>query len=336
MKTHAHYHEISADTPHEMGLALGRAFGGALRPFIKALPELPEGVNEFLGGCLTLTREMFPDCVEEVEGYARGAEVPLEKLWHMLLEDDASALAEEKCTTFITNNGRLAGHNEDWSANAASRLFVLKRNLAGKILFELHYAGTPGGNAISINNQGHIQAVNSLPGTPVDASIARVPTNIVARLLAETGDVTGMLEAARSIPRMGGYAHTLVSTKGAPHRIAEFSQKDLAVQEITRFPFVHANHYALQGGQMPDGAASSIASTTRKRYAAAEAGVKPQMTPEDAMQLLENKCPGVPPVLLNANTLAGMVLDIDSSCAWVRLASEPELGWLRYGLDFII
>lgn len=336
MTAHLHYHEITAETPYKMGLALGRDFGEALRPFLGGLVQLPEKARNYLAACLELTRQQFPDYVAELEGYATGAGVPVAVLWQMLLEDDVLALSQEKCTSLATNGGRLIGHNEDWDAAAASRLFILRRNLAGKTLFELHYAGTPGGNAISISSSGTLQMINSQDATPLDTSIPRVPTNIIARFLADSSDIHAAVARLKNIPRMGGYAHTIIQVApGGKGHLLELSQHDMALREITQFPFVHANHYIMDEMLQFNQRRPECSESSRQRYAAAAAGTAPQMRPEQVMRLLEDASKGADNSLLNNRTLAGVVIDLDSACAWIRLASEPEKSWMKYNLNFL-
>lgn len=336
MTMHAHYRVITADTPFDMGLALGRAFGEALRPFLGNLVPLPDDARRYLSACLALTRQHFPDYVAELEGYAAGVGVPLDVLWQMLLEDDVLALAQDKCTSLATNNGQLIGHNEDWDADAASRLFILRRTLKGQTLFELHYAGTPGGNAISISSSGTVQMINSQDATPLDMSIPRVPTNIIARFLAESGDTDAAIARLRQIPRMGGYGHTLIqAAPGGRHHLLELSQHDMAVREITQFPFVHANHYIMDEMVRFNRRAPECSESSRQRYAAAAAGTTPDMRPEDLMSLLVDASRGADNSLLNNRTLAGVVIDLEGASAWIRLASEPEKSWVKYRLDFL-
>lgn len=330
MERHDQYHEITADTPRDMGLAMGRAFGKALTPFLKKLPELPDVTQAYLLDCIVFTRETFPDYTAEVAGYAEGAGVPEETMWHMLLEDDIKALPAEKCTSFATNKGRLVGHNEDWSADAASRLFLLNRNLAGNRLFELHYAGTLGGNAASINGHSLAQTVNSQDSWPVESDAPRAPSNIIARALADSKNPQETLKTLEKIPRMGGYAFTLANKEQT--LLAELSQDKLAVREITSYPHIHANHYVLDemldfNRHKEDGPTS-----TRKRYAAAKAGAKETMTAQDAMTLLEDETGGPACALKNERTIAGVVFDLDAGIAHVRLAAENDKGWIPYNL----
>lgn len=336
---HSRYHEISAATPHEVGLAMGRAFGGALGPFLGELPDLPLRLRTYLDDCLSLTRQHFPDIVAEIEGYAAGAGVAPDRMWHMLLEDDIAALPgvkPEKCTSFVTNAARLAGHNEDWNEAAAARLFILRRSLAGRTMLELHYAGTPGGNAVSVNSAGLIQMINSLPAEPVDISIPRIPSNIIARHMASADDVTAALDTVRPLPRMGGYAHTLISAHpDGPLVVAELSQSDMSVQDIAAFPHIHANHYVLEGMTRFNRDGGNRINSSRKRYDTACRNVTAQMTAADAMTLLEDTSGGPKYSLLNRDTIAGAVIDLDDACAWIRLAAEPGKPWLRYDLDFL-
>jgi hypothetical protein len=332
MTVHAHYHDITADTPREMGLALGRAFGDALRPFLAELKPLPEQARSYLAACLAQTRQHFPGNVEELEGYAAGAGVETALLWQMLLEDDINVLHAEKCTSMATNKGRLIGHNEDWSADAAGRLFILRRTLRGQTLFELHYAGTLGGNAISISSAGLVQMINSLEGTPLDTSAPRVPTNIIARFMADSTDTKAALAKLKDIPRMGGYAHTLINAKSVT--LLELSQHEIASREITQFPFVHANHYTVDEMLHCNRRPPAESESSRQRYAGAVAGIAPQMAPEQLMTLLKNDSKGPDNSLFNRRTIAGVVIDLDAKCLWIRLASEPEIDWVKYGLDF--
>ncbi|MEZ0223301.1 MAG: C45 family autoproteolytic acyltransferase/hydrolase [Alphaproteobacteria bacterium] len=336
MTVHAHYHEISADEPFDMGLALGRAFGAALRPFLSNLSQLPDPGRDYLKACLSLTRQHFPDYVAELEGYATGAGVDMSVLWQMLLEDDVLALSQEKCTSLATNNGRLIGHNEDWDADAASRLFILRRKLKGQTLFELHYAGTLGGNSISISSSGTIQMINSLEATPLDTSMPRVPTNIIARYLADSADIHAAVTRLQQIPRMGGYAHTIIhTTPGTKHYLLELSQHSMAMQEVTRFPFAHANHYVMDDMLRFNARPPECSESSRQRYDAAATGAASHMRPEQVMSLLEDAGRGPDNSLLNRRTLAGVVIDLDAGCAWIRLASEPDVSWVKYGLDFL-
>ena len=314
-----------------MGLALGNAFGAALQPFLRNLAVLPDTVNDYLRRCFKLTREIFPDYVAELEGYAAGSGVSVQVLWQMLLEDDISALAPEKCTSLVTNNGRLIGHNEDWDADTTARLFVLRRNLAGRTLFELHYAGTLGGNALSINGSGIVQIINSLnDGLPLDVSVPRVPTNIIGRFVADSTDTVATITKLKNIPRMGGYAHSLIQAgKNKTHCLIELSQHNMALHEIATFPYVHANHYTLKDMLHFNRVNRE---SSKQRYAAAAQGTAADMQCAEVMTLLQDKSAGPDNSLMNDRNIAGMVLDLDHSCAWVRLASEPEKGWLQYKL----
>jgi hypothetical protein len=339
MIAHAHYREISAATPYDMGLALGRAFGPALRPFLEKLPPPPrQAAQDYLKRCFEFTRHEFPDITAEIEGYAAGAGVGLDIFWRMLLEDDLQAISDsfgpqEKCTSFVAGGGRVIGHNEDWDAESHERLWVLRRNCAGRVLFELHYAGTPGGNALSINGAGIVQMINSQDSEPVDMSVPRVPANVVARFVAEAEDIDATLVRLKKLPRMGGYAHTLV--RAAECRLIETSQSAIVSCSVASFPYAHANHYVLEemcgrNTRPPDRAAN-----TRRRMETALTGAKAVRTPAEARALLEDASGGPDCGLMNARTLAGVVVDLEARQAWVRLASEPEKSWLRYELDFL-
>lgn len=340
---HDHYHEIAAQTHQELGLATGRAFGTALHPFLGRQSDVPVKMRVYLEDCMALTRQHFPDYVAEIEGYAAGAGADLMQLWQMMLEDDLSALpmakprpGAEKCTSFVTNHARLMGHNEDWDEEAQQRLFILRRVLYGRTTLELHYAGTLGGNAVSINDAGMIQMINSLPCEPVDTTIPRVPTNLIARHLSDCEDITQGFDYIRGLPRMGGYAHTLINVRpDGKHVMAELSQNDQSITDITAYPAVHANHFVLEGMEKYNRDRGKRTLSSHQRYETACTGTSENMTAEEAMTLLEDTGNGPDFSLLNKRTIAGVVIDLEDACAWIRLSGEADKGWLRYELDFL-
>lgn len=328
--THTHFHEITADTPREMGLAMGRAFGAALQPFLQDLKPLTADIRDYLAACFALTRLHFPAYAEELEGYAAGAGTSIDLFWQMMLEDDVHAITAEKCTSMATNNGRLLGHNEDWDAAAAGRLFILHRRLKSHSLFELHYAGTPGGNAVSVNGTGLVQMINSLEGRPIDIKTPRVPTNIIARAMADSADPKATLAKLRNTPRMGGYAHTLIGT--SEKILVEMSQDEISVHDIASFPFVHANHYKLDDMQHCNRRTGMRAESSRQRYDAAASAIKPQMNSDEVKTLLHDNSRGPDNSLLNQRTIAGTVIDLEAKAIHIRLLSEPEKSWVEYKL----
>ncbi len=314
-----------------MGLALGRAFGPALQPFLREQKPLPAPIRGYLAACLALTRQHFPAIVEELEGYAEGAGAPMEIFWQMMLEDDLQTLMPEKCTSMATNNGHLLGHNEDWDAAAAGRLFILRRTLKNRSLLELHYAGTPGGNALSVNSGGVVQMINSLEGRPLDTQTPRIPTNIIARVMAESTHPHDTLEKLRNIPRIGGYAHSLI-TRNSGNMLVEMSRDEISIQSITPFPFAHTNHYTLENMQHCNRRTGWRAESSRARRDGATAGLKPQMNAGEMKTLLQDNSRGEDNSLLNRRTIAGTVIDLDAKTAHIRLLGEPEKSWVSYAL----
>ena len=77
--------------------------------------------------------------MEELKGYAKGAGVLIDDLWVLSLEDELSEA--DKCTTIITNNGKLIAHNEDWDTNSKDTICVLKKSVKNSGEMEFWQAG---------------------------------------------------------------------------------------------------------------------------------------------------------------------------------------------------
>ena len=122
---HQNYFEIKADSHRELGAKLGSLFGDVLKETINRKKQIVdwEKAGEQARQYLELTKKTFPEYIEELEGYAEAAGADFNDLWTLSLEDEINC--EEKCTTVITNDGKLIAHNEDWEPSYASNICVL-------------------------------------------------------------------------------------------------------------------------------------------------------------------------------------------------------------------
>ncbi len=321
---HTNYFEIVAPTHYDAGLEQGRLFGRLLRDSVETLKhEGPwtEAVRR-AQPYLAASRHRFPELIEEFEGCAEGAELPLDDLWVLnaedeLFGDELFGNDGDHCTTVITNDASLVAHNEDWSEDDRDAICVLRRTVGDFSTLELFYWSTLGGNAICVNSHGYVQSINTL--THTDRQIG-VPRNLVARWLSETDSPERDFKQLCKIPRSSGYNHNLVAADGQVWNI-ECSAKR---QKLTRArtPFVHTNHFLtrlrrLEGNDEPE---------THARFDYAAANVESHMS-VDMLQALMS----TPPVL-NEATIARMIVDQKRQVASIWLLREATKGWVEYAL----
>ena len=161
---HAAFYSFAAKDNYSLGLMQGEAFSKQAHTALaswSALPDWSERV-ERSKKFLDATKIYFPHYVEEIRGYAAGAKIDFQALWAIGLENECDSLPAVHCTTVMTNGGKLVLHNEDHDINSNNVICLLKKTVADLTVLELFYFNTLGGNGISINSHGYVQAINSL------------------------------------------------------------------------------------------------------------------------------------------------------------------------------
>lgn len=273
---------------------------------------------------LRLTQRFFPQYIEELKGYAAGAGVAFSDLWTISLEDDAFTPPEPrpaKCTTIITNNGRLIGHSEDHDAEGQIDLCIVKKTIGTFSTTELFYYDTIGGSAIGFNSAGYVHAVNTLLYTRTRLG---VPKLIQARALLDSTNPAQDLQKVAALPRTSGFSHLLVAPSGELWH-AEFTA--ITAQITTpAMPFCHTNHCTIGRTRLP---ARDIWGTS-SRLTFARKAVKPQMTDRALQQLLLDDSLGDDLSLHNERSMAKMVINLETHQAYIWLRREEEKGWVIY------
>lgn len=328
---HRNYHEVSGATPAECGSILGRLFGRILAGYIadarddETWPERRRDAEPLLAQ----TARYFPAYFEELSAYAKAAGVSLIDLWTISIEDELEDDDTEKCTTVITNNGRLIAHNEDWDADAADDICILKKRCGDVTTLELYYYGCPlGGTALSICSNGYVQAINSL--SLADWRVG-VPKIVLARRMAEISNVKAELEEVLSVPRSSGFTHNLVDRNGRT-TVVECTARRHSVRH-PETPAVHTNHVLQRDLARFEG--DHDGKSTFRRYETAYALVRPHMDEREMIRLLSDEGASKTNSVFNRNTIARAIVDLDRNVASFWLRRESQRGWIEYPLDFI-
>ncbi len=324
---HDQYFEISAKNNHELGYKLGELFGANLQDLITQSRNDPKWESKVIRSkkYLDATRKYFPKYIEELEGYAKSADVKFIELWTLSLEDEL--YQEDKCTTLITNNGQLIGHNEDYK-DAEEKVCILKKTVNNTTIFELYYLHTLGGNSISINSNGYIQAIDSLSQT--DSRVG-IPKNVIARWISETSSPTHDFAKLSKLQRASGFCHNLVDLKGETQVIESTATKE-RIDNITT-PFVHSNHYLTD---LSEYEANDNSTHTFERYESGKSRIKENMTVDEMKGVLEDTSRGPKASLFNERTIARMIVDTKEKWVYIWLGREKEKGWVKYNLNNIV
>ena len=325
---HDNYYEISSRSYYDLGFQLGEMFGESLW---QSVEELKEGNTWHRMVARSrpyrdVTAAVFPQYIQELQGYADGAGMTLDDIW-VCLEEELYTPYANRCTTVITGNELLIGHNEDWDSTANDQICVLKKTVGSLTILELFYLNTLGGNAVSINSHGYIQAINSLVHTDTQIGI---PRNVVARRLSETASPENDFKQLATLKRASGYSHTIAGLDGTIWNIECSAAEQILTRPAT--PFVHTNHYITELSRLEHG---DDQYGTRIRYNRAYSLVHNEMSVSMLKRVMSDTSYGRQTGIFNERTIAGIIVDVKSLRAYIRLLREKEKGWVTYDLDFL-
>lgn len=308
---HRNYHEVTADTHRGLGCELGKKFGHLIRDSVPWFKRQRGWSHKFrkARACWPLVVEAFPQVADEIIGYASASRVSARDLFTIVVED------EYGCTSAIANNGKLLGHNEDWNASDKDEICVLRKTVGDTSILELFYYSGIGGNAVSINSHGVVQATNTLYHT--DHRAVGIPRNILARRFSETNDPLTIYDELVRTKQSSGYAHSYL-TPSVP-LCMEYS----ATRQRLFAPgptLLHTNHYLDSHlRKVCDGGHNS-----KLRRSKGIGLLSDGMSPADMKKLLRTR------PIMNRNTLASVVVDSESRLAHIWLLRENSKGWVPY------
>ena len=328
---HRNYHEVAGNTHAELGRALGILFGPVVRGYLKD----EQGSRSWRARTreaeklLSHTSKYFPAYVDELRAYADAARVSLLDLWTLSIEDELDGDDTEKCTTVVSNAGRLISHNEDWDTDAADDICIVKKRCGPVTTLELYYYGCPlGGTALSICSQGFVQAINSLNCSDWQSGVPKI---VLGRRLSELADAGTELDRVLSIPRSSGFAHNLVHRSGAVAAVECSATRQVVHRPA--IPFVHTNHMLQPALRSVEG--THDGKSTFMRYDTASELVRYAMDRADLVRLASDDTCGKTHSIFNRNTIARAIVDLDQRTASFWLKREAHKGWIDYPIDFL-
>ncbi|MEK7211558.1 MAG: C45 family peptidase, partial [Patescibacteria group bacterium] len=318
------YYEFTATNNFNLGLQMGRAFAHPSRARLLRYKKTGGWKKKIAAAekVLALTEHQFPHLVEELRGYALGAKINFGDIWTVNLFEDSTG---DKCTTIISNGGRLLGHSEDFDG-AKNDIAVVKKTIGGLTILEIFYFNTLGGNAVSINSSGFVHAANSL--FPADRQ-AGIPHNVIARWLSETKNPVADFARLKKISRDSGYNHNFINLRGQIFNI-ESTAKHALLSEVSS-PFIHTNHYL---SILKKYEAYKKTSSFR-RYDFAKKHLAEKMTLQKIKYILGDVSEGKTNSIRNKETVGNVIIDLEKRAAYIWLLRENKKGFVRFELDFL-
>ncbi|MBL6991443.1 MAG: hypothetical protein ISR65_16790 [Bacteriovoracaceae bacterium] len=326
---HQNFFQFVAKDEEEAGFILGELFKDELSEILEyyqSLPDWRSRVNCSLP-YLSATKKAFPLVYSELVGQSKGAQIDLQQLWAIVIEDELDDYFFEKCTTMVTNNGLLIGHNEDWDPQSSDYITILKKTVRGVTTLELYYIATLGGNSFSINSNGFVQAVNTLDHKFYQVG---VPRTIFSKVLSNTTSVVDDLKKYEHIKRASGFHQLIISPQGRCFSIE--STADEYLLKYPKLPFVHTNHYQSDLKKYEN---TKNVGGTFKRLQAGKNLLKPIMNNDELKSVLNNQADGPKESIFNEKTIAKALIDLKEMKMEVWLLRESQKGWISYPLDFL-
>lgn len=325
---HKNFFEFTSNNHYDLGYSMGSVFKK------EAKRSLENNVNGTWGQkvdvanvFLKMTKPHFPQYVSELEGYARGAEIDFLDFWTLSLEDDLILNQQPtKCTSIITNNGLLFGHNEDnTGTNLESGVCLVKKKIGRLITFELYYYNTLGA-AVGINSYGYCHSANTLFN---EVKQIGIPRNFSSRYIFDSSAPDRALVELSNLTRACGYSQNIVSKTGEVLN-AEITSKEILTSDPL-LPFVHTNHGLLNGQTTTNDYHGTL---SRLMFGRENAGGK--MSVGDMKELLSDSSLGEVLSIGNERTVGKIIFEVEKKIMYIWLQREADLGWVEYPFEYLL
>ena len=243
------YREIDVHgSPRDMGRALGEAAREQIRGFAAVALERVnlttrvsrETALQVARDSLAMATRYAPDLVEEIDGIAAGAGLPVDDVMLLQVRNQLQPESDAACTGFSVTGpagGPFVGQNWDNDPALDPFTIVLRRHPTGKpAVLEVTQAGLIG--YIGMNDRGMGVCLNTLVAP---ARLLGVPHYFTVRRIHESSDleaaVTAVTQAERAIP-----ANILLATPEGPADLEVTPERVYVLRADAGGVLVHANH----------------------------------------------------------------------------------------------
>ncbi|MFA5520536.1 MAG: C45 family peptidase [Castellaniella sp.] len=237
-----------AGTPFQVGLALGRQTAQAMHDLGEtaqwhALMQWRS--SEQSCAMQALVQERHPYIWDELQGLARGLELPAEDVFLWNCRGDLLETGHEGGTTILQPgpDGPRISHNVDGPAAFDGHCGLAElRYEPGPSCAAFIAPGTLPGNAFAVTDSGLVMVATTIH-TPVQArqSVAGLPRLVLTRALLSCNEIGQAIALLQTGPRAGG-AHIGLAHRGAATLLSvEFTHDQVSIQALDN-ACLHADH----------------------------------------------------------------------------------------------
>lgn len=238
------YTEFSG-SPYQTGLALGKFGATAVNHYLTSSAAW-ESVMQWHGSdeslaMQELVQKHHPYIWDELQGLARGLELPAEDVFLWNCRGDLCSIAPDGCTTVmqVTPDGPRLTHNEDGDPGFRGHCGIAEFIVDHRPAFtSFIYPGSLPGHTFAVTENGLAMTVNNVRSRDNTTGIPRM---VLTRALLNAADLSSAVNLLSNAPRAGGFHLALAQRGGSALLSIEFSSRGLSVQPVKEAT-LHANH----------------------------------------------------------------------------------------------
>lgn len=330
---------------------VGQQIGAAMRPALHALMEqmrrnVPGGPARYEAlvnqgrVCLAYSRGVYPQYVEELEGIAEGAGLPLEELFLGMCEELwEPSFWRRGCTDFAArgratvDGSTLLAHNNDMPPDMEGRLVILRVKAGDEPEF---LAVADAGLGISA---GFNAAGIALTGNEVSARDVRpgVPRLLIVRAILAARRLGEAMDACLLPQRASNYNNIIADPWGEVYSV-EGSATDAEALYIEGDILAHTNHYLSPAMRHLEADRNSIGGSILRYHRAMRLLRENfgQLSPERFRALLADHANYPASICkhgVETVTIFSIVIDVGRRRAWIGRGRPCETVWTEHALE---
>ena len=224
-------------SPYQIGLALGKFGAIAVHDTLVGSP-LWDDVMQWRNTdpvqiMQQRVQELHPYIWDELQGLARGIELPAEDVFLWNCRGDLSPLAAQESSTImtLTPEGPRMVHYEGGTTDVEQHCGVAEFTIDhGPSFAALICPGSLPGHAASVTDKGLAITVNVVPNpTPADG----LPGRVLTRALLNTPDLSSAIQLLNESPRAGTLHLGMMQAGGSALLSIESSPAEVSIQPAT-------------------------------------------------------------------------------------------------------
>ncbi len=333
-------------THREVGFQIGTATPSLLQQMVERMRQrVPAGLTysdlvrrgQVLMAC---TREVYPQYVEELEGIAEGAELPLEELFLGMCEELwEPPFWRRGCTDFAAR-GRatvdgsiLLAHTNDMPPDMEDRLVILRVQAGDEPEF---LAVTDAGLSISA---GFNAAGIALTGNEVSARDVRpgVPRLLIVRAIMAARRLGEAMDACLLPQRASNYNNIIADSWGEVYSV-EGSATDAEALYIEGDILAHTNHYISPAMRAMEADRNAIGGSIIRYHRAMRLLRENfgRLSPERFQVLLADHANYPVSICkhgIETVTVFSIIIDVGRRRAWIGRGRPCETVWTEHQLE---